>query len=98
MKTRKEIEEQIDYLQRKIYYCKVNDLLYDMQKYEYELELLEEDYGCKTLTEVQDKHIQSLQQTEWDVEIEMQHESLVYPTDKMLPKLDSDGCLILKRK
>lgn len=42
MKTRKEIEEQIDYLQRKIYYCKVNDLLYDMQKYEAELEILEE--------------------------------------------------------
>lgn len=47
MKTRKEIEEQIDYLQRKIYYCKVNDLLYDMQKYEYELELLEEEYESK---------------------------------------------------
>jgi hypothetical protein len=42
MKTRIEIEQEIDYLQRKIYYCKVNDLLYDMQKYEAELEILEE--------------------------------------------------------
>jgi hypothetical protein len=42
MKTRIEIEQEIDYLQGKIYYCKVNDLLYDMQKYEAELEILEE--------------------------------------------------------
>ncbi len=41
MKTRIEIEQEIDYLQGKIYYCKVNDLLYDMQKYEAELEILE---------------------------------------------------------
>ena len=44
-----------------------------------------EDYGCKTLTEVQDKHIQSLQQTEWEV---------IYN----LEELDADGCLILKLK
>jgi len=42
MKTRIEIEQEIDFLQGKIYYCKVNDLLYDMQKYEAELEILEE--------------------------------------------------------
>ena len=41
MKTRKEIEEEIDFLQGKIYYCKVNDLLYDMEMYEAELEILE---------------------------------------------------------
>ncbi len=42
MKTRIEIEEEIDYLEDMIYYCKVNDLLYDMEKYEAELEILEE--------------------------------------------------------
>jgi len=55
-------------------------------------------------------HIQSLQQTEWDVEIEMEN-SLTngyknQPDNvigfiaeyKSIPKLDSDGCLILKRK
>jgi hypothetical protein len=42
METRIEIEQEIDFLQGKIYYCKVNDLLYDMQKYEAELEILEE--------------------------------------------------------
>ena len=66
-----------------------------------------EDYGCKTLTEVQDKHIQSLQQTEWDVEVVMEcvigcqnlilnGENSVCCGDKK-PKLDADGCLILKR-
>lgn len=43
-----------------------------------------EDYGCKTLTEVQDKHIQSLQQSEWEVTYNLE-------------ELDADGCLILKR-
>ena len=36
--------------------------------------------------------IQSLQQTEWDVEIEMKY----HPTFQIV-KLDADGCLILKR-
>ena len=46
-----------------------------------------------------DKYIQSLQQTEWDVEIEM----VSIPADRapngwdISPKLDEDGCLILKR-
>ena len=44
-----------------------------------------EDYGCKTLTEVQDKHVQSLQQTEWDVTFN--------PEEK-----DAEGRLILKLK
>ena len=54
----------------------------------------------------EDEFIQSLQQTEWDVEIEMEQyvkyvpKSLatVYPTGGVRPKLDADGCLILKRK
>jgi hypothetical protein len=61
-----------------------------------------EDYGCKTLTEVQDKHIQSLQQTEWDCIVEMDTdctgEFKYLLLDKGKPKLDADGCLILKRK
>ena len=46
-----------------------------------------------------DKYIQSLQQTEWNVEIEM----VSIPADRapngwdISPKLDEDGCLILKR-
>lgn len=43
------------------------------------------------------KQIQSLQQTEWDVEIEMDIcGDKVY--EVLEPKLDADGCLILKRK
>ena len=60
-----------------------------------------------------DAHIQSLQQTEWDVEIEMEKvidETKIIgavkgvkgsgnkiTTYKQIPKLDADGCLILKR-
>lgn len=57
-----------------------------------------------------EKYINSLQQTEWDVEIEMEN-SLTngyknQPDDvygfiaeyKSVPKLDADGCLILRRK
>ena len=44
-----------------------------------------------------DAHIQSLQQTEWDVEIDVlmteREGGVVIET----PKLDADGCLILKR-
>ena len=57
----------------------------------------------------EDEHIQSLQQTEWDVEIEMecpQCKEYGYISEcrnvcnkKFIqPKLDADGCLILKRK
>jgi hypothetical protein len=58
-----------------------------------------EDYGCKTLTEVQDKHIQSLQQTEWEVEVIMDR----IPADlapggwDVFPKLDAENCIILKK-
>jgi hypothetical protein len=59
-----------------------------------------------------DKFIQSLQQTEWDVEIEMEEvlnmdykpsfgggsDSHYNPMYVSQPKLDADGCLILKRK
>ena len=34
---------------------------------------------------------------EIEVEVEMRTASLVYKTDEMLPKLDEDGCLILKK-
>ena len=44
-------------------------------------------------------HIQSLKQTEWDVEVEMvpamSNNGNVYYGD--IPKLDENGCLILKR-
>jgi hypothetical protein len=58
-----------------------------------------EDYGCKTLTEVQDKHIQSLQQTEWDVEVVMDRIPADLAPDgwDVFPKLDAENCLILKR-
>ena len=57
-------------------------------------------------TDEVDLYLESLQQTEWDVEIEMEQyvkyvpKSLetVYPTGGVRPKLDKDRCLILKRK
>ena len=58
-----------------------------------------QDKDCPTLYELIPKHIQSLQQTEFDVEIEM----VSIPADRapngwdISPKLDEDGCLILKR-
>jgi len=67
----------------------------------------------KTYQELTDNYIQSLQQTEWDVEVVMQkylegyemigHQKGVYgsgnriPIYNSKPKLDADGCLILKR-
>lgn len=51
-----------------------------------------------------DKHLDSIQQTEWDVEIEM--EKIFYPANMpkegeerpaYKPKLDVNGCLILKK-
>ena len=48
-----------------------------------------------------DNYIQSLQQTEWDCIIFVD-DTIVYPDGEneiiSLPKLDKDGCLILKRK
>jgi hypothetical protein len=58
-----------------------------------------------------DSYIKSLQQTEWEVEIEMEDVFIKnsdqyidevgvgnYSTHTKKPKLDADGCLILKRK
>jgi hypothetical protein len=42
--------------------------------------------------------IQSLQQTEWNVEIEMEDKLLGLSLINPIPKLDADGYLILKRK
>ena len=53
------------------------------------------EYGADELIK---KVIQSIQQTEWDVRIDVllteRHGGVVYET----PKLDADGCLILKKK
>jgi hypothetical protein len=53
----------------------------------------------------EDEFIQSLQQTEFDVEIVMEQDYLKWKQsdiedikDCLVPKLDEDGCLILKRK
>ena len=48
------------------------------------------------------EYIQSLQQTEFDVKIEMEEKRIGgfkgYGEYELVPKLDVDGCLILKRK
>ena len=67
--------------------------------------------GVYTKTEIhrkKEEYIQSLQQTEWDVEIVMECvigcKNLILNGENSLccenkkPKLDSNGCLILKRK
>ena len=49
---------------------------------------------------LRDELIQSLQQTEWDVEIVMEYQGFEEDgkvREAYLPKLDADGCLILKR-
>ena len=65
------------------------------------------DQNCSTMAELKDKYIQSLQQNEWDVEVEMEpYHDGKFANDgkthsfevKWRPKLDADGCLILKRK
>ena len=45
------------------------------------------------------EYIQSIQQTEWDVEIVMEYVGKIKlnKLHEMKPKLDADGCLILKR-
>ena len=45
-----------------------------------------------------DNYIQSLQQTKWDVEIEMWFHGTRHKKGEWISKLDADGCLILKRK
>ena len=71
---------------------------------------MQEDEECSSMTELRDKHLKSLQQTEWDVEIEMVKEEYIwsppgegfedqtYRGCREVPKLDADGCLILKKK
>lgn len=44
-----------------------------------------------------DEFIQSLQQTEWDVEVEMVKEHIGSGCYKKYPKSDDEGCLILKK-
>jgi hypothetical protein len=44
MKALTKIEQDIAYLESKIYYCKVNDMLHDMEKYQIELERLKESH------------------------------------------------------
>jgi hypothetical protein len=52
----------------------------------------------KTYQELTDSYIQSLQQTEWDVEIVCLHTGdTEHTTNTGLQKLDADGCLILKQ-
>lgn len=70
----------------------------------------DKDKDCSSMTELRNKHIQSLQQTEWDVEIVEVEDGEVYSVtdtmkaahnkafDGVLFKHDADGCLILKRK
>jgi hypothetical protein len=66
-------------------------------------------FGSKKLREEYLDFIKTFQQkTEWDVEIEMESKdidelrvdkgSFLKPNDIYKPKLDKDGCLILKRK
>jgi hypothetical protein len=52
----------------------------------------------KTPQELVDAYVKSLQQTEWDVEIEMWFHGTRHKKGEWIPKLDADGCLILKRK
>ena len=66
----------------------------------------DKDEDCSSMTELRNKHIQSLQKTEWDVIVVMEG-PLVYPANlpkegeerpDYRPKLDENGCIILKRK
>ena len=73
----------------------------------------DKDKDCSSMTELRNKHIQSLQQNEWDCIVEMEKvkdETKIIgavkgvkgsgnkiTTYKSVPKLDVNGCLILKR-
>jgi hypothetical protein len=63
-----------------------------------------DEFGSIRFHNEDDKIIQSLQQTKWDVEIEMESDLENYHKKEYnaecpkKPKLDTDGCLILKRK
>ena len=67
----------------------------------------EDNEGNETFTQVFKRIIQSLQQTEWDVDIVTEPMNLdeireqgkgFLNSNTNKPKLDADGCLILKRK
>lgn len=60
-------------------------------------ELDDKDTDCQRLSELKDKHLATLQQTEWDVEVVMEKVDLSFGCYKIQQKFDSDGCLILKR-
>ena len=66
-----------------------------------EFDKFENEFNNK-FYESQESFIQSLQQTEWDVEIEMETCQVMVQHGDMefqdFPKLDKEGCLILKRK
>ena len=57
----------------------------------------QKDEGVNVYFESYEEFIQSLQQTEWDVEIEMWFHGTRHKKGEWVPKLDADGCLILKR-
>lgn len=59
----------------------------------------DKDEDCSSMTELRNKHIQSLQPAEWEVIVEMEgfvDEEGIYCGER--PKLDADNYLILKRK
>ena len=59
-----------------------------------------EDYGCKTLTEVQDKHNNNhYNKLNRQVEVVMDRIPADLAPDgwDVFPKLDAEGCIILKR-
>jgi hypothetical protein len=58
----------------------------------------EKDKDCSSMTELREKHIQSIQQpTEIDVEMVMRPASLVYKSNLVIEELDSNGNLILRK-
>ena len=75
------------------------DMIREIHNWNGHINIYEEDNG--RLSEIS-KRVKSLQQTEWDVEVEMETCSL-NPLDidcseiVERPKLDANGCLILKR-
>ena len=56
-------------------------------------------FGSKKCREEYLDFVKTFQQTEWNVEIEMEYYDPLPPTRQtaLRPKLDSDGCLMLKR-
>ena len=58
-----------------------------------------QDKDCPTLYELIPKHMQSLKQTEWQVEVVMDRIPADLAPDgwDVFPKLDAENCLILKR-